>query len=812
MRLIGDDQQLASPAAGGALKNIATDVGALTLSDVVRFSTPGEAEASLAVRAGQREALGFYLDTDRVWVGNETSLADGVFTQWQQATARGREALMMAHSNDTVTDLNARARDARLSMSSEAVGASVALRSGLEASTGDIIVTRKNNRRLAISTNDFVKNGDRWHITAVHEDGSLRVQHNTHGAFVNLPAEYVRTQVDLGYASTFHGAQGQTVDEGLALLNGTEDRQLFYVGMTRGRHNNRAFVPTGGDGDEHTSIAPEALRPATSVEILEGIIARDGSVVSATTTLRDEHDPRRLLAQSVARYEDALDHAASRVLGDSAMAELAAQAETIVPGVTDAPAWDTLHAHLAYLALDDIDPFTALRAAVNEHDMAGARDIAAVLDWRLDSTATPSADTGPLPWLAGIPTNLAEHPTYGPWLRERHELVTTDALSVRAQAAAFEGADVPEWARAFTDTEQLHGDLAIWRAATNTPDDEPSVVGKTRLSVRQRTYQDALNTRAERHAPTRDGAGAMFSAYIDHLAPRVLTDEWWPVLARRLDAAQAGGRDVAALVTDVLEGGKPLPDEHAAAALWSRLVPHLGSAGAHEASHLAATSGRLRPPWTRHLETAWGDDLAAMIVTDAAWPALVEHVTTTAHDSGLSDEQVITAAINLMGTHRLPTPRGRHRRGRADRALGPGRTDPRDDVARQRRHRTRDRSRTEHQPRRSLRRRPRSVRCATGRRTRQRAAPQRARTGPHRSEAGLPRRRETRRGRVGADVHHERNAHAGTVAGRARLLPRQLPRLGRGQLRHLTFRHRPVRHPLRDRVRADEREQPLERA
>ena len=148
VRLIGDDQQLALPAAGGVLQNIATDVGALTLSEVVRFTTPGEAEASLAVRSGKTEALGFYLDAGRVHVGNETALADQVFTAWSDATARGREALMMAHSNDVVTDLNARARAARLALSGEPVGASVALRSGLEASVGDTIVTRKNNLSL----------------------------------------------------------------------------------------------------------------------------------------------------------------------------------------------------------------------------------------------------------------------------------------------------------------------------------------------------------------------------------------------------------------------------------------------------------------------------------------------------------------------------------------------------------------------------------------------------------------------------------------------------------------------------------------
>ncbi|WP_052947180.1 MobF family relaxase [Dermacoccus sp. PE3] len=663
VRLIGDDQQLASPAAGGALRNIKTDVGALTLSEVVRFTTPGEAEASLAVRAGKTEALGFYLDADRVWVGNEAGLADAVFEQWQEATRLGRETLMMAHVNEVVTDLNARARHARLAISDAPVGPSVALRSGLEASTGDTIVTRKNNRRLMLSATDFVKNGDRWTITDVRVDGSLRVEHNTLHRSVTLPADYVREQVDLGYASTFHGAQGQTVDEGLALLNGSEDRQLFYVGTTRGRHANHIFMPTGGDGDEHNEIAPEVLVPPTTVESLEAIITRDGSVISATTTLRDEHDPRTLLAKSLPRYEDALAHAAANILGSDAMDALAREAEDIVPGVTSAPAWDTLHSHLAFLALDDVDPLAALRDAADERALDGSRDIAAVLDWRLDATGSHSARSGPLPWVPGIPESVSTDATYGAWVRERYELVQTDAAALRDDVRALQHEAAPEWARAFLDTPELHADLAVWRAATNTDDDDPAIVGRTRLSVRQRTYQDVLRDRAERHAPTVANAGAVFAPAIEAVEPRVLTDPWWPTLAARLDAAHTAGRDVATILDDVLGGdNKPLPDEHTAAALWSRVLPHLGATAAADAT--GAATGRLRPAWTSALEDALGAELAGWVISDPAWPTLVATVTERFTTSGHPAEEIIANAVDRIGAHSLPVPGADHEDGR----------------------------------------------------------------------------------------------------------------------------------------------------
>jgi ATP-dependent exoDNAse (exonuclease V) alpha subunit len=52
VRLVGDDQQLATIGAGGVLRDIQQSYGALHLTDLHRFTDPAEAAASLAVREG----------------------------------------------------------------------------------------------------------------------------------------------------------------------------------------------------------------------------------------------------------------------------------------------------------------------------------------------------------------------------------------------------------------------------------------------------------------------------------------------------------------------------------------------------------------------------------------------------------------------------------------------------------------------------------------------------------------------------------------------------------------------------------------
>jgi hypothetical protein len=114
IRLVGDDQQLAAIGAGGVLRDIEITHGALRLTELHRFTDPAEAAATLALRDGQSEALGFYLDRQRVHVGDPTTTLDAVFNAWQADRSQGLDAIMLAPTRELVRSLNQRARDHRL--------------------------------------------------------------------------------------------------------------------------------------------------------------------------------------------------------------------------------------------------------------------------------------------------------------------------------------------------------------------------------------------------------------------------------------------------------------------------------------------------------------------------------------------------------------------------------------------------------------------------------------------------------------------------------------------------------------------------
>ena len=320
VRLIGDDQQLAAVGAGGVLRDIQQEYGASTLSEVRRFHDPAEAAATLAVREGDAGALGFYADNARIHVGDLSAVADQAYDAWAADRAAGLDSVLLAPTRDLVSQLNARARADRLSTTPTERGREVDLADGNRASAGDVIVTRRNSRRLVISRSNWVKNGDRWRVEQVLAGGCLVARHLELGRSVELPADYVAEHVQLGYATTVHGAQGMTADSAHLVATGEETRQTLYVGISRGRQANHIYLATGFDGDPHSLIDPKALRPPTAIDVLAEILERDGSDRSATTTQREAASYATQLHDAVMRYHDALGFAAEEALGADTLA------------------------------------------------------------------------------------------------------------------------------------------------------------------------------------------------------------------------------------------------------------------------------------------------------------------------------------------------------------------------------------------------------------------------------------------------------------------------------------------------------------
>ena len=106
VRLVGDDQQLAAIGAGGVLRDIKQTHGALHLAELHRFTNLAEAAASLTLREGKPTALTFYLDHDRIHVGDIAKTTEDAFTAWVLDRSAGLDAIMLAPTRELVAELN----------------------------------------------------------------------------------------------------------------------------------------------------------------------------------------------------------------------------------------------------------------------------------------------------------------------------------------------------------------------------------------------------------------------------------------------------------------------------------------------------------------------------------------------------------------------------------------------------------------------------------------------------------------------------------------------------------------------------------
>ena len=480
--LAGDYRQLSAVESGGALRLLATDApdSVAELTTVWRFADRDpatgervirqwEADASLSLRDGAAVGLDPYFAHERVVSGAEAVLADRLYEAWRADEIGGLTSLMIATSNETVADLGRRAR-ADLVAAGRVEADGVALSDGNIAGVGDVVVTRKNNR-LMRAGQEFVKNGDLWHVEARGDDGSLEVRHVTHGGRVTLPADYVEARVEQGYAMTVHRAQGSTVDTAYALVDGTWSRELLYVAMTRGRITNVAHVVTDHvlDPDVERPADPDRLARA----VLTDVLKREAGDVSATETLREAQDAAGSMRTLLPRFRYAADlhqgSLARDLVRQGTPAELAER-------VLGSPAWPSLSSRVSLLAERGVDVDRVIAATLEQRPIDGATDPAAILHSRLTPTVVqsrpPAGD-----WLPPAPAGdepLSPTPATVPeYLRAMRAEMDARVSSLGA-AAAFEQ---PAWAAALPPVptygeeerraawEQLAGRVAAYREA-----------------------------------------------------------------------------------------------------------------------------------------------------------------------------------------------------------------------------------------------------------------------------------------------------------------------------------------------------------
>ena len=230
--LIGDRHQLPAVGRGGVLDhalNFAHPTAVVTLETVHRFNDPDYAALSTRMRTGDDPAAVFDTLARR---GQIVLHASDVERSAVLAEAGACGELVMADTREQVADLNATIRDQR--RCDPGSSSAVTTMTGELIGLGDRVATRRNDTRLQVA------NRQTWTVAGIADDAGLLL--HGQGRDRAIPAEYAAKFVELAYATTVHGAQGETVERACVAIGEHTGAASAYVAMTRGRDANTAHL------------------------------------------------------------------------------------------------------------------------------------------------------------------------------------------------------------------------------------------------------------------------------------------------------------------------------------------------------------------------------------------------------------------------------------------------------------------------------------------------------------------------------------------------------------------------------------------
>ncbi|MGX5653895.1 MobF family relaxase [Geodermatophilus nigrescens] len=272
LALLGDRHQLAAVGRGGVLDLAAAQVHRtehLTLVGVHRFTRTDDAgrttpdtdyaDLTLAMRAGENPGTVFDALLARGQIRlhpDAQALREALATGASDGYTAGERVAVVVGTREQAATLNAAIRDRLVTEGRVDDRRVVVTAAGERIGVGDRIATRRNDRDLQVA------NRDTWIVSAVGRRGSLLVTladggHASvtsavtpagNGARV-LPAHYVTAHVELAYATTAYGAQGDTVTAAHLVVGEDTGAAAAYVGMTRGREANTAHLVATDSAD-----------------------------------------------------------------------------------------------------------------------------------------------------------------------------------------------------------------------------------------------------------------------------------------------------------------------------------------------------------------------------------------------------------------------------------------------------------------------------------------------------------------------------------------------------------------------------------
>ncbi len=295
---VGDQLQALPVGHSGAMalfwRRATRQVELLT---VHRFKDPAWAELSLRLRepgsADAADVADELIRTDHVVLtNNEIEARNAMVSAWFEAGRGGQSIALVTATHSEAQTLSESIQAQRIAEGSVDTRQAIFGQAEQSIFVGDVVQTRRND-----SATD-VQNRQNWLLQKITPEHVLLVSANDSLDLRKISLEYAQSHLHLAYATTVYGVQGETTD--VSVVGPGVDAAGLYVGLTRGKDNNRAILVAPTDAAARTQLIEamqrhpiedtlEKSRAAARIELTRAAQASTGPTASNTARRSETH-------------------------------------------------------------------------------------------------------------------------------------------------------------------------------------------------------------------------------------------------------------------------------------------------------------------------------------------------------------------------------------------------------------------------------------------------------------------------------------------------------------------------------------------
>jgi exodeoxyribonuclease V alpha subunit len=274
---VGDTHQALPVGHAGAMGSAIRHANAAVELDTVhRFRDPDYAALTLRLRdAGDRErALAVASElaerghVDRV--DHHDAARERMIDAYFQWHARGKRVTLVSGTNAEADAINEAIQQRRVDQGELDAGVAAWGMARQRILVGDTVQTRRNDRFTG------VENRAQWIVRVIRDEYVSLVSVGDSGEVRRVSTEYAREHLQLAYASTVHGVQGDTADA--SVVGPDVDAAGLYVGLTRGRVHNVAIVVARTDVAARECLAESMQRGTPELTMQDAVRAAEAEL------------------------------------------------------------------------------------------------------------------------------------------------------------------------------------------------------------------------------------------------------------------------------------------------------------------------------------------------------------------------------------------------------------------------------------------------------------------------------------------------------------------------------------------------------